>query len=326
MKLMTISQVSDRFAVSTRTLRYYEQIGLLESRRLADYAYRTYDANALERLRAILILRRLRIPLRQIHTLLAGSPDSDLLRTFHEKRQELDEEIRDLEELRGTLSALITRIGSVTKRTFPPVQDLLQDDRLRDLLFADVYESTCEPERTPERKVPAMNPFKLNDVRILTLPPCTVAASHFIGPDPEQHVTGEIETFVRDTRLWERFPELRSFGFNHPNPSASSETYGYELWVTVPEDMDIPAPLERKTFAGGLYAAHMIPFGQFQEWNSLMDWVRQSAEYAENTREDGGACMYGLLEEHINFVAHMRDGYTMDDLQLDLLCPVRKRI
>ena len=325
MELMTIRQVSNRFAVSTRTLRYYEQIGLLESRRTAAYAYRMYDAAALDRLQAILILRRLRLPLCQIRTLLDDPSVSDLLRSFHEKKQELDEEIRDLEQLRGILSTLIRRIGSVTTRKLPPIQDLLQDDRLQDLLHAEGNAATQEPVRTPERKVPVMSPAKPTDIRIITLPPCTVAASHFIGPDPEAHVTNEIESFVRKTRLWETHPELRVYGFNHPNPSETSETYGYEQWVTVPEGLDIPAPLKKKTFAGGLYAAHMIPFGQFQEWNSLMDWVRQSSAYDENTLQDDGECMYGLLEEHLNFSAHMKDGYTMDDLQLDLLCPVRKR-
>ncbi len=32
--------------ISTRTLRYYEQIGLIESVKKEDYAYRTYDEAA----------------------------------------------------------------------------------------------------------------------------------------------------------------------------------------------------------------------------------------------------------------------------------------
>jgi len=42
MELQTISQVSNQFRISTRTLRYYEQIGLIELTMKEDYSYRTY--------------------------------------------------------------------------------------------------------------------------------------------------------------------------------------------------------------------------------------------------------------------------------------------
>lgn len=41
MEIQTISQVSKSFNISTRTLRYYEQIGLIKSEKINDYAYRT---------------------------------------------------------------------------------------------------------------------------------------------------------------------------------------------------------------------------------------------------------------------------------------------
>ena len=39
----TISQVSRALSVSTRALRYYEEMGLIHSRRIEGYAYRVYD-------------------------------------------------------------------------------------------------------------------------------------------------------------------------------------------------------------------------------------------------------------------------------------------
>lgn len=70
MILQPISKVSKAYSVSTRTLRYYEQLGLLQSSKLPGYAYRTYDVEALSRLRQILVLRKLRIPLKQIGEIL----------------------------------------------------------------------------------------------------------------------------------------------------------------------------------------------------------------------------------------------------------------
>lgn len=66
MRLMTISEVTKAFNVSTRMLRYYDEIGLLSSTRKEDYAYRVYDASAVRRLQQIITLRKLRIPLKKI--------------------------------------------------------------------------------------------------------------------------------------------------------------------------------------------------------------------------------------------------------------------
>jgi DNA-binding transcriptional MerR regulator len=51
-------------------LRHYEKIGLLPSNRVDDYAYRVYDEDAVRRLQYIIVLRKLRIPLKEISTIL----------------------------------------------------------------------------------------------------------------------------------------------------------------------------------------------------------------------------------------------------------------
>jgi DNA-binding transcriptional MerR regulator len=64
--LIKASDVSNRYGVSTRTLRYYEEIGLNQSRRTTDYAYRLYDEANIKRLEQILILRKLNISIKDI--------------------------------------------------------------------------------------------------------------------------------------------------------------------------------------------------------------------------------------------------------------------
>jgi DNA-binding transcriptional MerR regulator len=41
--LIKIGEMSARYDISARTLRYYEEMGLLTSTRSDDYAYRMYD-------------------------------------------------------------------------------------------------------------------------------------------------------------------------------------------------------------------------------------------------------------------------------------------
>jgi len=57
--LIKIHEVSSKYDITARTLRYYEDMGLIVSARSADYAYRLYDETAIKRLEQILILRKL---------------------------------------------------------------------------------------------------------------------------------------------------------------------------------------------------------------------------------------------------------------------------
>ena len=170
------------------------------------------------------------------------------------------------------------------------------------------------------------NQSKLTNVRIVHLPASAVAAVHFIGPDPEDHSGRMIADFARANRLWETNSSVRLYGFNHPNPPPEGGEYGYEFWVTIPEDMEVPAPLEKKHFSGGTYAAHCIQMGNFHEWAWLDQWVKESDKFTYNgsgTPED----MFGSLEEHLNYYDHIRSTAEGEPevQQLDLLIPVKPR-
>lgn len=113
------------------------------------------------------------------------------------------------------------------------------------------------------------------------------------------------------------------FGFDNPTPTGN-ENYGYEFWVTIPDDMEVPAPLQKKHFAGGLYAAHYIKMGDFHEWRYLSKWVKDSTEYEYDAREPLG--MGGCLEEHlIAYCYFSNDEETAQFTNVDLLMPVRKK-
>lgn len=163
------------------------------------------------------------------------------------------------------------------------------------------------------------------DVRVVYLPPSAVAAYRYVGDEPETRVNRVIDGFVRESNLDRIKPDLRHFGFNAPNPVDETGFHGYEMWVTVPEDMEVPPPLTKKHMAGGLYAARAIPFGMFDEWQRLGQWVKQSERYAYNGSWDPGD-MFGWLEEHLNYVNHVRlENTEPEGFQLDLLMPIRER-
>lgn len=106
MKLTTISEISRKMNISTRTLRYYEQIGLIESVKKEDYAYRTYDQTTVMRLQQIVVLRKLRIPLKQIGLILESENTAAIIDAFQQNLAEVDDEISAL----STIRVLSTRL------------------------------------------------------------------------------------------------------------------------------------------------------------------------------------------------------------------------
>ncbi len=325
MELSTITELTRHYHISTRTLRYYEQAGLIQSTRQEGYAYRMYDEKNAARVGQIVLLRRLRIPLKHIGDMLASGEVRHAIEVFQQQANELDGEIEALDTLRRVLLELIGRLEAA--RQMPLSQKLLEDQAIRALI-----RTVAEPS-SARKELPTMNEMtkaqaelgKVKNVRIIFLPPATVAASHFIGPDPEDMAGKPLLDFAKAIDITTLKPDVRMYGFNHPNPVDESDLHGYEYWLTIPEDMPVPAPLQKKQFKGGLYAAHMIKFGDFQEWGWLERWVQESEQYeycGSGTPED----MFGSLEEHLNVYSRLKAGQIFDpDMQLDLLIPVRPK-
>ena len=323
--MLTVSEVSRTFGVSTRMLRHYEKLGLIGSARRDDYAYRMYTPEDVRRLRQILLLRKLRISLREIGEILADPGPAAAVRILEDNLAQMDEELHALETVRSLIAEFLDMLK---KRRSLPVEDLLlQDSRLITLADALSPSSTKLQEERRNKMEQMENAAQpLRDVRIVYLPASEVAAAHFIGEDPEDRAGEMLSDFVRGAKLWEKHPGLRVYGFNHPNPIDETGFHGYEFWVTIPDGTQVPAPLVKKYFPGGTYAAHMIRMGDFQEWELLEAWVQNNEEY-EYAGNGDPEIMFGALEEHLNFHEHIREtpAGEPETIQLDLLIPVRKK-
>ena len=60
---MTVNEVSKISGVSVRTLHYYDEIGLLRPKSIAENGYRQYDEESVARLQRIMLFRELEFPL-----------------------------------------------------------------------------------------------------------------------------------------------------------------------------------------------------------------------------------------------------------------------
>jgi DNA-binding transcriptional MerR regulator len=73
----SIHEIARLAGTTSRTLRHYDDIGLLPPSRIASNGYRHYDGQALVRLQRILLLRELGLGLPQIADVLGSSRDRD---------------------------------------------------------------------------------------------------------------------------------------------------------------------------------------------------------------------------------------------------------
>lgn len=323
MDMMTISEVSKQLQISTRMLRYYEKTGLIESRRIPGYSYRVYDETALRQLRQIMVLRKLRIPVKQIAVILQDETQRRTLDILQENLAQLEEEIQAMAALRSVLNILVSRLDENIRKKADP--EILKDGELVEMIhMLKPPKTTLKEEVSMGDLMKAEKALEAKmDIRIVYLPPATVASYCCVRENPEDEAGAQIYAFIRENDLPVLKPDFRLYGFNNPSPGPGESVYGYEFWATIPEDMEVQAPFVKKRFAGGLYAAHCIKMGDFHEWATFVEALQKSEEYEPDWREPEG--MGGCLEEELNIYNNIQDPSRRGADQLDLLTPIKKR-
>ena len=105
--MKTVKEISKITGISIRTLRYYDEIGLLKPARVTEAGYRLYDDQELEKLQEILFYRELEIPLSDIKKIMEN-PEYD-------KQKALTVQKSLLERKRNRLNGIIELIDDVMK-------------------------------------------------------------------------------------------------------------------------------------------------------------------------------------------------------------------
>jgi len=103
--LKTISQVAELTGISTRTLQYYDEIGLLKPSELTPSGYRLYSDEVLQKLQQILFFKELDFKLKEINEILQ-KPEFDKVEAYKKqkkllclKRDRIDKLIKLLDRL-----------------------------------------------------------------------------------------------------------------------------------------------------------------------------------------------------------------------------------
>lgn len=136
---LTIGQVAKTTGVPAKTIRYYEEIGVLPAAGRSLAGYRQYGHSDVARLHFVARARALGLPLRQLGALMSalngGSSTSFRPRLLTLVRRQLaavERQARDLELLREQLERAADRIRSADRRRrVGPCRCLDRDDGRR---------------------------------------------------------------------------------------------------------------------------------------------------------------------------------------------------
>ncbi len=124
--MKTVKAVSEITGVSIRTLRYYDEIGLLKPTELTEAGYRLYDNKALERLQEIMFFRELEIPLTDIKKIM-DNPN-------YNKEQALLTQQALLEQKRNRLNGIIELITDVLKGVNTMSFEAFNNEEIREIV------------------------------------------------------------------------------------------------------------------------------------------------------------------------------------------------
>lgn len=126
---MYIQEVAKESGISVRTLRYYDEIGLLKPDEISPSGYRIYREQALKRLQRILFYRELDFPLEKIKQLLASGADEE-----HQMRGQLELLRLKQKRLEGIIKLLEQRLkgeASVSIKEFNMDEIKAHEDKYR---------------------------------------------------------------------------------------------------------------------------------------------------------------------------------------------------
>ena len=151
---------------------------------------------------------------------------------------------------------------------------------------------------------------------IISLPKMKVVSFCTVSKTPEEDTWNEVKKFIKDNKLI----DFRHFGFNNPSPNEGNPVYGYEMWVTVPNDFKTESVI--KEFSGGLYASTTSYLINIEEkWREFGTMINENEEYDIDFDQE----THPWLEECTNYLHFIDPDVSFSEKQLDLLLPIKRK-
>lgn len=249
-ELLKIREVSSKYDISARALRYYEDMGLISSTRSRDYAYRLYDKQAVRRLEQILVLRKLNISIKDIQLIFQTNSSEVVLEVLGKKVEDIDGEVALLQDLRNIVLEFIEQIRQVDFGRDDDVKRLYEraskvESRIANISYDGnaskinrLLDVTDRLKKAPEVRIIQINPFK----------------AFSSGADTIENVMGAFQQWQEEhnhlvKKMIYGAPDFLWF----EEDMKAVWIWAVEDWVTEEDTI----PYELIEFEGGLYAAAM---------------------------------------------------------------------
>ncbi len=135
--LFQIGELSEKAGVSQRTIRYYEELGLISPSRVTSGGFRLYSVNDLHRIEVIKQFKELDFSLDQIKEILQPGPENQKEEKIKYSRQVIETQLNAIQEQ-------IEKLKKVRERNQKALEILAQ--------CQECNRETC-PSQCPNREV-----------------------------------------------------------------------------------------------------------------------------------------------------------------------------
>ena len=294
-ELIKIKEMSDKYDISARTLRYYEHMGLITSTRSDDYAYRLYDEAAVKRLEQILILRKLNISIRDIQRIFSASGSQIVLEVLDKKVSNIDDEVAMLQELKEVILGFIGQIKAADFSSDGDVKLLYEKAKDIETHLTNV-DYIGKPSNVSRLLEAAEKVEREPDVLIVEMPPCRMVSSGFIENNSKaEH---------KFDAMWMRLGSRIADKINPRDFMYYDEKHKKSVWLYMLEDWMTKADTEGYkiiTFEGGLFAAMLADSWEMSEWDrvdrGLKAWLSRQ-EHLELDETPGRNVLFHYAGPH----------------------------
>lgn len=310
--LAKIRDISVKYHISARTLRYYEDMGLIESTRSDGYAYRLYDEAAVKRLEQILILRRLNISIKDIKRIFSTTGSEIVLDVLGKKVDHIDEEVSLLHELKTIVLGFIEQIRMLDFEKESDIKLLYEraidiETRIANVDYdgnSAIAERFFEVTERLNEKVP--------DVMIVRIPRFRAVTS---GMMPPEEIFGTFQ-------LWQEAHNDFFKPIIFDAPDFLCEKNGMLEWIWRIKDEITEAdtaPYEIVEHPGGLYAAAVSIDGDGDSGDQVLHkiekWLERTDFVMDGSRKTSAHMIY--VDDEI------KEGLGYH--QLNLYAPIKRK-
>lgn len=188
LSLIKITDLSAQLGISSRTLRYYEETGLITSIRPQLEKYRYYDEQNVQRLRQIIILRKMQIPIKDIVRIYDSREMLDITQVFVDRLSEIDRQVTALSELKSIINDFLNQMTEKGIRHISALP-LLYEEMDRQLTVRE----SVGMERLSEISGSLVRPL---DILIAELPRMRVLSS-YLKADPQNSDTDAFSRYIQ---------------------------------------------------------------------------------------------------------------------------------